>query len=407
MTFNLKNFHHNLGKYFHKQCKAQVSKGQKIISSRIINELPWQLAQAKEYKRLKTYFKNFIFLNLIIKNNEIDAITYWRQLNSHFTMSEEFVSSLKIDSNFNCEEPMEMSDKLFTVSAFLLLVATHEVAEVFLRFVLKFDEQNIGMNSVNVVRDLSSLALELDRMDRRMEADDVHDRVIDILRASTPINSTNLAQALCNQALHYGTRALEPQAKRCYREALQILENNNELENLTYANILCNSSVYDIAFDAIPKIRYALQIAERIYSNDHVGIVHYLIKLAYRLIEVRPNESEKLVIRALDIYNKNFGKQDRRSVEVINILAGIYQRSYRVSEAESLLRQALTIELNSNNTNQLMYANLLERLAVILVISDKKEEAKSLFLQATNILDKDEIYANIAKRVRGQLAEIE
>ncbi|MBK9681515.1 MAG: tetratricopeptide repeat protein [Saprospiraceae bacterium] len=401
------NFHHNLGKYFHKQCKVQVSKGQKIISSRIINELPWQLGQAKEYKRLKTYFKNFIFLNLIIKNNEIDAITYWRQLNSHFNMSEEFVSSLKIDSNFNYEEPMEMSDKLFTVSAFLLLVATHEVAEVFLRFGLKFDELNIGSNSINAIRDLSSLALELDRMDRRMEADEIHDRVIDILRSSTPINTINFAQALCNQALHYGTRALEPQAKRCYHEALQILENSNDLENLTYANILCNSSIYDTPFEAIPKLRYALQIAEKIYSNNHIGIVHYLISLAHRLIEVRPNEAEKLAIRALDIYNKNFGKQDRRSVEVLNILAGIYQRSYRISEAESLLRQALTIEIASKSTNQLMYANLLERLAVVLLMTGKKDEAKSLLHQAINILDKDPIYVNEAKRVQGQIVEIE
>ena len=274
--------HRRLADYFRALADPERNQSWKGESPRPFLELPWQLAQAGQHEKLKAYLTNFKLLHLILAHNEIDAVAYWRRLCSHFDMSAEFVTALQ--DRHRDGTPDEVSRKLYAASAFLQMLASHEAAVVALRSVLDFDEQTFGRNSPQVVRDLSSLALELDRMERPEESGRLFARIVDILRAFSPINTLALATALSNLGLHHAERGQAAQAKRYWQDALQTLDMATDSETTTLANILFNASAYDSPHEAVPKVRRALQIVERFYGRDHPHTALYLNCLAGHLV---------------------------------------------------------------------------------------------------------------------------
>ena len=81
-------------------------------------------------------------------------------------------------------------------------------------------------------------------------------------------------------------------------------------------------------------------------------------------------------------------------------------RAYRVSEAEDLMRQAIAIENRSNLPRRVMIASLSERLAIILLMAGKRDEAKSLLQLALAFWETHPAYDGMARQARQKLAEI-
>lgn len=364
---------------------------------RKIDEEPWQWTQLENFNKLKDNLTNLDFLYLVLKNNEPDAFLYWNILRHHFDMPNEILAIVK--NGYHQGTSDEISRNLYAASALLQIVGSHDSAIETLQSVLNFDLQAFGKESPNVARDMSSLGLELLRRGKAAEAETILIKAIGLFQTLKSANELDLATALNNLALCYSYQGKTDYAKRYYQESLNIIKNSPYSETATEAMILFNSVVFDTKFEAVKKLRHALKLVENIYGKSHSKTALYLNELAKSLLDSRPYEALNLAKRALEINEMIYGKNTIQCVDSMFIIAMFYYQGNKFSDAEMLLRQALEISQNSDITRKEIIALLFEKLGMVILNLDKRNEAKKLLNEALAFWKTDSRYTKFAEQV--------
>ncbi len=130
----------------------------------------------------------------------------------------------------------------------------------------------------------------------------------------------------------------------------------------------------------------ALEKAKSSFESDsiNIGLAANSLAMVYR-IQRKRMQSEFLFKEALTIFEKNFGQFDPRVAALLQNLGGLYTEQVRYNEAEPLLLRALAIYENTDHSGVVMSMDNLARLHRV---QGKLNEAEDLYKRALKIAEK-------------------
>ncbi|MGR3177956.1 MAG: tetratricopeptide repeat protein [Candidatus Anammoxibacter sp.] len=154
------------------------------LDDRKVNELPWQLAQAEEWGRLKDCVAEpEMFLKLSTDEKKYELTGYWRDIGDRFDMVETYNAAIAEHERSNPADE-KLVYLLNQVAEFLYLNARHKGAELLYRRALKIDEASYDPDHPHVAMGLNNLALLLMDTNRYSEAEPLCRRALKIWEAS-------------------------------------------------------------------------------------------------------------------------------------------------------------------------------------------------------------------------------
>jgi tetratricopeptide (TPR) repeat protein len=268
--------------------------------------------------------------------------------------------------------------------------ALYTEAEPLLRRALAIDEASYGPEHPDVARDLNNLALVLQATSRLGEAEPLMRRALAIAEATFGSEHPIVAIGLNNLAeLLHATNRFED-AERLMRRALAISEATWGREHPKVAIRLNNLSMLLQATNRVgeaePLMWRALAIDEATYGPEHPKVAIRLNNLAQLLQGTgRLEEAGSHLSRALAIVEASYPPEHPQVANALNNFATLLQRSNRLEEAVPLLQRALAIDTTVYGPEHPQVANRLHNLAVLLR-ETKLEEAESLMRRALEIL---------------------
>lgn len=369
--------------------------------ARPLLEFAWQLSEAREHERLKSLLTDLASLQRMLAYREVDAMAYWRSLSTRYNMPAEILQSMRTaDQQVS---PEAASDLRYAACAFLQVIGAREAAIDGLKFALASDEAAFGENTPRVGRDLTSLALELDRTGSR-ESRPLFERALQIVRADPEASAADLATAMNNLALNCTLVGDMLSARKYWQDASRVLADAQVPQGPTHALIWFNEALYHPPQSAVPKLRQALVIIERTYGPNHPQTARYILELAKALVEFRPVEAEKLARRALMIYETAFGETDGNAADAQAALARILAHASRFAEAEQLLRRALDVQPQSPLRDPAFAAHLYDALAHVLLLSGRPSEARPWLLKALAVWEGRPECSGLARSARQRLS---
>jgi tetratricopeptide (TPR) repeat protein len=151
-------------------------------------------------------------------------------------------------------------------------------------------------------------------------------------------------------------------------------------------------TLHDLAdwSDAEQLMRRALDIDEKNYGKEHPKVAIRLNNLAQLLKDTnRLADAEPMMRWALDIDEKSYGKGHPKVAIRLNNLAQLLQATNRLAEAEPMMRRALDIDEKSYGKEHPRVAIRLNNLAQLLKATNRLAEAEPLMRRALDIDEKN------------------
>ena len=380
--------HARLAAYFNYTEEAGQLPSQHETNKRMLDELPWQLERAGDYDGLSRCLTNIPFFMQLLVRHEADATRYFRALKKRIPLEDKFSEALETDVTASTQSE-EQGYRHLIVGRFFEMQGLLTSAEKFVRRALAIDESRFGPDHKYVVRDLTTLALLMQRKGRATEAEQHFLRVLQILSETSSANPADISSALQNLALHYFCVGRYAEAETYYRRALEIATASLKPNDPCLPPILFNLAgclnALNRPLEAEPFERQAIILGEQIWGDTHPLTALYLAQLASSLITRRPVEAEQLARRAEKVYANYFGADDVRLAGPLTVIAQIRQLSYRLPEAEELLRRVLELEANQEELDQARVAFALENLAGVIQRQGRPQEAAQLLRRAIQL----------------------
>ena len=127
-----------------------------------------------------------------------------------------------------------------------------------------------------------------------------------------------------------------------------------------------------------------LRLAQK-EQDEYYAIVAYKLGCLYQGTGEH-RQAEPLILSALDIEKNLYGEQDDRYIEVIEVLGFLYGGDRRYQQAEDAFRHILSVLEKRGSTNTSNYAITLTYLGWIYGLQNNYSKAEELYKQALNIL---------------------
>ncbi len=133
----------------------------------------------------------------------------------------------------------------------------------------------------------------------------------------------------------------------------------------------------------------ALEIKEKLLGIEHLEIaeIDYQLAEMYK-IQCKYKEAEEFYKKSLQIQEKVLGEEHPNTARNYNSLAGVYERQGKYKEAENLCEKALKIREKILGENHLDTATNYNDLAYVYFRQGKYKEAKILYKKALRISEK-------------------
>ena len=147
----------------------------------------------------------------------------------------------------------------------------------------------------------------------------------------------------------------------------------------------------------------AIEIFERVYGKDHESIAYQLNTLAaYYQRQHRLADAEAVYRRSLGILDKRYNSDGPMVAMVQSELARLLVERGHYPQAESLFRDALLIKEKASGTDQLEVAALLKNLADLHLAQGRNNDAEQEILRALSIYEMkfDQEHALMANAVQ-------
>ena len=249
--------------------------------------------------------------------------------------------------------------------------------------------QIYGAESQAMATSLIQVALTLNALDRRKEAEPLYQRALAIDQKLLGPNDPEVATILTNLGGVYRDTGRLAEARDLLTRGMSIREKAlgpndpsvaNSANNL--AALLQEEGKYAEA-EALD--RRALAIDEKTLGPQDAGVAIDVSNLAEACArQGKYKEAEPIFIRALAIDLKLFGNESPAVAHDLNLLGGLYADEGRYALAEGSYRRAMAIREKSQGTGSSM-ADDLRGLALVYTRQARFQEAEPLYRQALDI----------------------
>ena len=358
-------------------------------TNRRLDELPWQLAAAREWQSLHDALTEEPCFRGLRHRDAYELLGYWLQLTPRFDLASSYTTAFA-----RWEQRHEVDSHLGAVAnelaIFLNTAACYAAAEPLLRRALAIAEASYGAEHPTVAIALNNLAQLLKATNRLAEAEPLLRRALALDEANYGTEHPDVARHLNNLAgLLQATNRLA-EAEPLMRRALAIDEASYGAEHPTVATRLNNlagllQATKRLA-EAEPLLRRALALDEASYGAEHPTVATHLNNLAGLLKDTnRLAEAEPLMRRTLAIDEASYGAEHPTVATDLNNLAALLQATNRLAEAEPLMRRALALDEASYGAEHPKVATALNNLAALLQATDRLAEAEPLMRRALAI----------------------
>lgn len=268
--------------------------------------------------------------------------------------------------------------------------ANYPVSEYYHRRVLKFLEERLGPNDLEVAECLNNLGALLIATYRLDEAESMHRRALAIQEQVYGDNHVDVATSLNNLAAVLKRMNRLAQAEPLYRRTLAIHERLFGPNHPDVATCLNNlAEVFkntDRLGEAESLLRRALTIDEQACGPNHHRAARSADNLAVVLkLSNRVKEAEPLYRRALAIRERTFGKVHPSVATSLHNLASLLKDTKRRPEAEPLYRRSLAIRKQVYGPRHPEVAVSLETLAKLLQSMRRSDEAQPFLRECQEI----------------------
>lgn len=360
-------------------------------SHRRDDELPWQLAEAQCWERLRDCLSNLeMLVRLLAGGRRFEVLTYWRKMTDQYDMATEYARAAQAYEY--CGAPAEALVEHIGAAAELLWTgAEHSGAERLLWHVLEAEKVIVGPRHPRVADRLFELARLLLATNQLQEAERLLREALVIQEAAFGANSPRITSVL-NQLANCLLRSnWSHEAEALVRRALVIDTQAHGADNLDVAVDLCNLARMVEARGQHPEAesmyRQALKIEENKRGPGHPDVAVTLNNLGVLLRKRgRTAEAETMLRRALEIDEKAFGPNHPDTGRDLGNLAVLLGQEDRSAEAEAMLRRTLDIDERTYGFDHPDVAVDLHNLASHLFRTDRQAEAEVLWCRSLEIM---------------------
>jgi tetratricopeptide (TPR) repeat protein len=267
-------------------------------------------------------------------------------------------------------------------------------AEALWHQVLEMQRRLLGNEHQYVARALLNLATVLNKEGKTTEAEAAVREAIDLLRKIFGGEHPDLARALNSLGVLLNKQGKYEQAEALEREALAMQRKLEGPASLSIAATLNGLASTMRARGELAKAektyREALEMEETLVGKDHPDLGFFLSNLAVTLREQgdpgKLLEAETLTRRALEITTKRLGADHPNTIFWLNTLGAILRDQGRLPEAEAAFRDIVKrFFTGPNSVNPAARAQILANLANVLWLEKQLSEAETLVREALEI----------------------
>ena len=342
----------------------------KALDDRKVDELPWQLREAGEWKRLKDCLTNLEFFNILIQELEYELIGYWQVIDTRYDMVLEYQAVLQDYDKLSRNKEI-FANKLIVVAKFFCVIGKYINAELLFRQALAIREKLLGKKHPFTVSTLANIAETLSNEGNYSEAEQLFRKALNINEKMLGKENSQTATILNNLAKVLLGKGNYEEAELLFRKALVIKEDIFGKDNLNTTTILTNLaellSQKGNYKDAIMLFERVLSIRRKIDGEIHPDIAVPLNNLASVYYKIgHYTQAENLFRKALVIKEKMFGKDHPKTVNILNNLAEILNEKREYEDAEKLFRRCLIINVKALGEDNILSATILNNLAKLL-----------------------------------------
>lgn len=308
--------------------------------ARKADELPWQLAQAKESERLRDCLGEFdVFLHLMRRDQGAELLRYWRDLHPRYSPAETYQQALSRYEATN-PGPDRLGSRMRQVSNFLSRFGFVREAAAVLQRVRDIDDETyradyLGELQANRIDNLLALADTLAETGQFESAESLVLQAQEIAEGLPGDHPADDARVL--NSLAYVRKNLErfAEAERDYRAAIALDPLPAYRSNL--ATLLKRTGRADDAE------RIYRDIAEGLPEDDNLRAVCLANRGDILLERGELEEAERCYRRAVDITRAQLGPRHYQLAVNLGRLADILTRRMNPVEAATVMSEAVSI----------------------------------------------------------------
>ena len=317
------------------------------LDDRQVDELPWQLAEARAWQGLKDCVTDLpMFLRLMTDAKQYELMGYWLAMATRYDMVQAYTASLE---SYEQREPspQALSDSLDRVAQFLALNGQYAGAEPLLRRALAIQEKTLGPEHPETATSLNNLAYLLESTGDYAAAEPLCRRALavreQVLGPEHPDSATSCSDLAGLLADKGDYAAAEPLCRRALAISERVLGPEHPDTALSYehlAVLLADNGDYATAE---PLLRRALAVREQVLGPEHPQTATILNNLA-EMLRATGNfaEAESLCRRSLAIREKVLGPEHPRTAVTLNNLAALLRDEGDYPESAHLYRRILS-----------------------------------------------------------------
>ncbi|MEN8219056.1 MAG: tetratricopeptide repeat protein [Pseudomonadota bacterium] len=329
---NEQTVHRQLADYFEQQ----------PLSSRIADELPYQLMQAKESVRLHDCISQIpMFLQLMKDDKAYELWRYWHWLGTDL-MVEAYQKALTISQEDKLLEALD------SIAIFFKSTGFYTAALPLFQQALKIRQKDLGTNHPDLVQSINHLAFLLKKKGDYEKAKQFYHLALQISKQALGAEHPDTVQSLNHLALSLQKQGEYEKAERLYRQALEIRKKALGMEHPDTATSLNNLALLFQSkgnYKAAETLyRQTIKIRQKILGSEHPLTASSLNSLALLLANKGDYErAGPLYRQVLKISEKVLGAEHPNTATSLNSLALSLKKKGDNEGAISLYRRALVV----------------------------------------------------------------
>lgn len=354
---------------------------------------------------------NYSIGQMLALNTKAASLMSLRKLSAAQSCLEKALS-LEIE-NTSAENTWLKAQILNNFAALHTETGSYEQAESYYNEALLLFKEALGTEDLEVASCLNNLARLLLRFaDRQEEAKNLFSESLNIRKKILGPEHPYLANSYNNIAGYLKLEGEYTEAKQLYEKALAIREKVLGIDHCDTATVYNNfATVLEREKKEYSKAesyyRKALSTYEKVLGTQNIRVATICNSLAELLRRQRRyQEAESLHRKALTIKENVLDDDDIQVTKSLKLLAGVLRDQEKYQEAEILYRRALLTQKNTLKVEDFeLVASIRNGLAKVLFFKEEYKEAKSLYLEALNILE-EKGHNGSAEIVRGNLEKL-
>lgn len=360
------------------------------VTSRVCEELPWQLMEAGKVDRLVTCLATIpIFLTLHTDLRKFELLQYWLAIGDHTRMVDSYRESiLRYEQGHN--DPLALAKAMSELGEFFRLSGDFDSAEPYLRRALMLRDKHLGTLEQGTLESLNRLGSLLLEKGNYLDAETFLRTALAIAEAMYGTFHPVVAHNLNDMGMLYFAKGNTAAAEPLLRRALMIRSMNFGGTHPLTAQSLSNvgqllRSQGDLSA-AEEHCGRALEIQKTLYGEEHPDVAVSMGNVAL-ILRLRANyeQAEQMYHQLLAMWGKTLGEHHPNYSATLHEFGELLYEKGDYAGAEHILKQALAMRERTLGNEHAATAVTLQTLAELLARVEKYDEAEHCFRRAIAI----------------------